>query len=160
MLKKLHTIFFCLSLTLLLSACGGGGGGTPVTTPTKVIVKLATSGVLPSGINIGGISTTINYPASKVGISDSNIVASGKASGATLLANTANSGSVVLGNVTIDSGFIIGEFATLTFTISGSSPQASDFTIASGSTSIGGSDYPPTDLTGQLSVIIESVTLQ
>lgn len=154
---------FCISLSFLLAACGGGGGGSPASTPTKVVVKLTTNGTLPAlpvGLKIGGLGATISYPASKVSIIESNIVSSDNAASATLLANVATPGSVILGNLSLASGFDVGTFATLTFTIIGTLPSASDFTIDAGSTFVGGTDIPQTDLTSIIPISVQSVTFQ
>jgi hypothetical protein len=90
---------------------------------------------------------------------DTNVVASGNAKDGTLIPNTTTPGSVTLGNVSLANGFDVGEFATLTFTITGSAPSINEFTIVSGSTSVAGNDYPPTTLS-DISVTIQSVTFQ
>ena len=161
MINTLRILLFCLSLSMLLSACGGGGGGsTPAAPPTKVTVKLATSGTLPQGSTIGAIGTTIKYATNKgLSVTADNVLSSGAASGSTLAANTNTGGEIIIGNIA-GSGFGVGEFATLTFTIApANSPLASDFTVAPNTTSIFASDAT-TDLSGLLTVIIQSVTFQ
>jgi hypothetical protein len=154
-------IFFSLVVgiqILALSGCGGGGGGsTSGGQPTSVIVKLATSGTLPTGTLIGGIATTLNYSVNKgLTISPSNVVASGVGSGSNLLPNINTSGQV--GIVLSSGGIQTGEFATLTFSISPGFPQvtASDFSIASGATIID----PLTSPIPGITVVIQNVTIQ
>ncbi|MBI2354049.1 MAG: hypothetical protein HYV06_03290 [Deltaproteobacteria bacterium] len=146
----------------ILFGCGGGGGGNLtqqtgiVTQPTKAVVKLATSGALPTGKLIGGIEATLTYAAGKgLSIGGSDAVASGVGSGSLLAANTNTAGQVRLG--LISTGIQTGEFATATFTIAaGNSPVAGDFAIASGANVI------DTDSVAQpgITVGIQSVTFQ
>lgn len=170
MIKALQIVLSGLSLALLLSACGGGGGGenAPVVAPTKVIVKLASSGTLPGtlplGTKIGAIDTTLTYATDKgLSITESDVVTSGKALGTTMLPNAATNGKVRIGSMT-GSGFDVGEFATLTFKIApGNSPLASDFNIdvtPGNITAIYASDSATTDISGQVSVKVQSVTFQ
>ena len=162
MINTLRIVLLSLSLALLLSACGGGTSTAP---PTKVIVKLATSGTLPGQLKIGGLQTEISYPTAenkRLSITDSNIIASDKAIGATLATNLAVPGKISFINFTLSgTGFSVGEFATLTFSIApGSSPVASDFEVIPGTTIVGSSEDVPTDLSSQISVVIQSVTFQ
>lgn len=134
-----------------------------VAAQTKAVVTLATTGTLPGGLTIGGLQTDINYPVNRgLSITNSNVVASGVATGSTLIPNTAVSGIASIGNLTLSgAGFLVGEFATLTFTISpGNTVSISDFTIVPGSTMIFASDNATTDLSNQISVIIQRVTFQ
>ena len=130
-----------------------------VTTPTKVIVKLATSGTLPTGINIGGIDTTVTYPTNKgLSITANDVVASGVAAGSLAVPNINIAGEARIANIT-GTGFPIGEFATLTFSIaSGSSPLATDFAVAPGATILD-STLNANKLNG-VSVVVQSVTFQ
>jgi len=128
--------------------------------PTKAIIILATSGTLPATTTIGALDTTINYSTNKgLSIASSDVVASGVATGAFVAPNTNNVGQVRLANLTLSgTGFPIGEFATLTFSIvAGNYPVTSDFTVAPGTTSIYDSNV---NLLSNISVIISSVTLQ
>jgi hypothetical protein len=165
MLKQIRTMLTGVTVIILLAACGGGGGGgggtssTPPAQPTKAIVKLATSGTLPAGVNIAGLTTTVNYPTTKgLSIADNDIAASGVAINSTLAPNTNTPGQAILGNFTLAGGFPIGEFATLTFSFAaGTPPLASDFNVDLGATKIIATDL--TTLQG-VSVVIQSVTFQ
>lgn len=128
-----------------------------VVQPTKVIVKLATSGTLPAAASIAGIQTTVNYVTNRgLSIVDSDVVVSGVAAGAIILANTGTSGQAVIGNIS-GAGFPVGEFATMTFSIApGFFPVSGDFIVAPGATIL---DSNINTLTG-LSVVIKSVTFQ
>ena len=166
MINTLRIVLISLSLALLLSACGRGT--TTTAPPTKVVVKLATSGTLPAtlpeGSKIGAIDTTLTYATDKgLSITGSDVVISGNAFGIIMLPNVAIDGKVKIGGMT-GSGFDVGEFATLTFKIApGSSPLASDFNIdvtPGNITAIYASDSAITDISGQISVKVQSVTFQ
>jgi len=149
--RGIYCLFLATALTIL-AGCGGGGGtggggGGGVVNPTKAIVKVRTSGTLPSGTTINAIQATVTYPTTK-GLSiallpsppaDPNtpdVVPSGAGSGSILLPNANNTGQIVLGLLNV-SGIQSGEFATLTFNIAaGNSPAAIDFAIASGASVI------------------------
>jgi len=147
-MKKI-SLSVLLIIQLILSSCGGGGGGgnnsnspTPAPQPTKMIVKLSTSG--PVGAQIGGVDVTLTIPAGVTIKSANNppetdagtVVASGQAAQKSLAIATYTAGSpgsvhIVLVNSS-QNGFSVGEFATLTCDLaSGANPAASDFTIQS-----------------------------
>jgi hypothetical protein len=169
MKNKLQLFISGVIVTFLLTACGSSGGdGAPVAAPTKVIVKLASSGTLPAnlpaGSKIGAIDTTVTYATNKgLSIADADIVVSDKALGTTIQPNVAVNGKVRIGILT-GSSFDVGEFATLTFKIApGNSPLTSDFNIdvtPGNTTTIIASDVLATDISAQLSVKILSVTFQ
>lgn len=171
MINTLRIVLLSLSLALLLSACGGGSNDKPATAPTKAVVVLATTGTLPTGIQIGAISTTVTYPTNKqITISESDVFTSGVASNTTVLPNISTNGEVILANIT-GSSFGIGEFVTLRFSIAPNSlPLVSDFTvipntiIPNNSTVTGvNSPYIPNDPTidlPEISVIVKSVTFE
>jgi Big-like domain-containing protein len=156
-----------LPITFTATASDGKGGtdaktfSVSVTAPTKVVVKLATTGTLLQGSSIGAIDVTLKYSTDKgLTISSENVVTSGVASNSFMFPNLSVIGEIRSGNIT-GSGFGVGEFETLTFTIApGNSPLTSDFTVVPGTTVIFSSDAVTTDLSGQLSVIIQSVTFQ
>lgn len=105
--------------------------------PTKAIVKVATTGSLPSGTLIGGIGATVTYAGGKgLSILPGNVVLSGVGTGSTLVPNANTPGQVTLGLINV-TGLPLGEFATLTFDIApGNFPSAADFSIAPGSSAI------------------------
>jgi len=98
--------------------------------PTQAIVKLRTTGTLPAGTLIGGISATLNYASGKgLSIVPASVVTSGVAAGSLLVPNTTVAGQVVLGLINT-SGIALGEYATLTFAVAdGNFPASSDFTM-------------------------------
>ena len=156
-MRILKIVSIVLGIQIMaIAGCGSGGGGGGG--GQTAIVKLATSGVLPGGRTITGISTTLNYPTAKgLSISSGNVVASGVGTGSLVAPNTNNAGQVgiVLGTGT---GIQTGEFVTLTFSIALGDPQvvAGDFSIAPGSTSI-------IDINGAIpgiTVVVQSVTIQ
>jgi hypothetical protein len=102
--------------------------------PTTAIVKIGTTGVLPSGTLIGGVAATVVY-ANGHGLSiiPANVVISGGGTGSSIAAYTNTAGQVVIGLINTQ-GIALGEFATLTFLVSaGSTPTAADFSISPGS---------------------------
>ena len=128
------------ALTLLnLLGCGGGGGGTGSGTPaaTSAIIDLSTSGTLPSGQLINGVTVTVNLPT---GVTVQNVIPSGELAGTGVVTiNPANTDSSKITFYTINndnntlSPFNIGKFATITCSIAaGNSPQPTDFSIAPG----------------------------
>lgn len=86
--------------------------------PTQAIVKVRTSGTLPSGTAISAIKTTVNYPATRgLSISENNVVASGTGTGSLFVANVSTTpGQVLLALISLN-GIQAGEFASLTFSI-------------------------------------------
>lgn len=164
---RLRNLFRLLAIGAVISVAGcgggggGGGGGTVQPPATKAIVKLATAGTLPAGTSIGVIGATVMYPTTKgLSIADMNVVPSGVAAGGTVAANVSTLGQVFLGNLTLTStGFPIGEFATLTFSIaSGSTPVVtSDFVVAPDYTVL---DAATSNSIPGVSVIVQSVTFQ
>jgi hypothetical protein len=127
---------FLATAVAIMSGCGGGAMVKAPVAPTHAIVKVRTSGPLPSGTTIGGIYAFVTYPTTKgLSITESNVVASGSggASGSLFAANVITiPGQVHLILITTN-GIQAGEFATLTFSIAaGNSPVESDFAIASG----------------------------
>jgi hypothetical protein len=157
-------LFFLAAVVAAQFGCGGGGGTAgpaPIVQPTKAIVKLQTSGTLPSGAFIGGIGPAIvTYPTTKgLSITDSNVVTSGAGVGAGsfLQPNVTIPGQVRVALINVAPGILSGEFATLTFSItSGNSPAAGDFTITAGAPVI---DTNSAAIPG-LTVSIKSVEFQ
>lgn len=124
--------------------------------PTTAIVKVATSGTLPAGTLIGGVSATVTYPPAGLSILASDVVVSGVATGSLLAANTNTAGQVILGLISA-TGIQAGEFATLTFSVTaGTFPVAADFAIAAGASVI---DVNGITIPG-INVVIQSVTVQ
>ncbi|HEY6872135.1 MAG TPA: hypothetical protein VI298_05325 [Geobacteraceae bacterium] len=121
---------------------------------TLAIVKVQTSGALPAGVLLGGISASVSYPAYKgLSIASSDVVASGYGAGAYFepIVSTGNVGLVLLSQT----GFPAGEFATLTFQIApGNFPMASDF---SADGLVEDSHY---SLLSGMTITIKSVTFQ
>ena len=156
MVARGFSYLFLTVAIAILAGCGGGAMVKAPVAPTQAIVKMRTSGTLPSGTTIDGIQATLTYPTTKgLSITKNNVVASGVASGL-FESNVTNSGQVGLILVTTD-GFQTGEFATLTFGIAaGNSPVAGDFAIASGARVIDTNSATLTDL----AVEIQSVTFQ
>lgn len=105
--------------------------------PCSVVLKLATQGTLPPGVQIGGIRVPVTYAAHKgLSIGAGDVVASGAATGAMLVANANDAGRVILGLITA-TGLPAAEFATLTFGISGGvTPAEQDFAVGAGATVI------------------------
>ena len=161
-LRGIFKLFLATALTIL-AGCGGGSGSgttptpTPTPSPTQAIVKLQTSGTLPPGTTIGGITATVTYPNTKgVSITDNNVVVSGAGTGSILVANVNTAGQAVVALIS-STGIQSGEFATMTCSIaSGNSPTASDFAITSGSSII---DANGTAIPG-MTVAIQGVTFQ
>jgi len=126
--------FITLSLLCLLG-CGGGGGGTGAgdPAPTSAILYLSTTGVIPDGQLIQGVTVTVNLPA---GVTMQSVTPSGL---------TAGTGSVVIDPANTDASSVTfttlgatpfgkGEFTTVTCSIAaGHVPQATDFIVAPGS---------------------------
>jgi hypothetical protein len=155
---------YLYALVLMVMAGCASGGSALVSTPpapsgarpTRAIVKLSTTGTLPAGSRIGGVSATLSYAGGKgLSISPENVALSGAGLGATMIPNTAGAGRVVLGLITVN-GIAAGEFATLSFDLADGAPTAADFSIASGASVI---DTATQRLAG-LGVSIASVTLQ
>lgn len=135
-------------VALSLAGCGGGGGSTGATTPpaqpTVAVVKLATTGTLPTGVTIGGIQADVTFPTTGVTIATSDVAAAGAAASGVGTSNTTFQfpnlsvpGTVSIGLLNAN-GFQTGEFATLTFhlTAGAALPTASNFAIAAGATVI------------------------
>jgi hypothetical protein len=159
---KVRGFYYLLlaSVLTILAGCGGGAMVKAPAAPTQVIVKVRTSGPLPADTTIGGIQAAINYPATKgLSITESGVVASasGTVAGSFLVPNVNKPGQVVLILANVNPGIQSGEFAMLSFSIAGvSTPEAGDFTIASGATVL---DTNSKAITG-MSVEIQSVTFQ
>jgi len=146
-----------------VSATAGTITSSPVSVnfiaqPTLAIVKLATSGTLPVGQVIGGITANLLYPVSGgLSIAATDIAGSGLGLGSLLVPNTNVAGSVNLALITT-SGIQVGEFATLNFHVApGSFPKAADFSLAAGASII---DATSTLAIPGLNVQVLSVTLQ
>jgi hypothetical protein len=167
-MRVLATVLYMMLLTL----CGCGGSAEESSTlgsvfnsnstnSSTVVVKLATKGTLPQGSSIGAIIMTLKYPTTKgLTITADNILPSGEAASSKMIPNVATAGEITLGNMN-GTGFGVGEFLTITFTVAaGNKPVASDFSIAPGSIKILASDNDTTDISGQLSVVVQSVTVQ
>jgi hypothetical protein len=141
-MKKITMLSYLLvlySAMALISGCGGGGGSSAP--PTTAIVKLSTSGTLPSGTLIGGIDVTLILPASVTVKSttppetDGGVVtASGVAGGSLVVGNYSAATSTLPGKVRIGlvnaTGFGTGEFATVNCDIAaGNTPTAGGFSL-------------------------------
>jgi hypothetical protein len=146
-----------------VTATAGTATSNPVSVnfiaqPTLAVVKLATSGTLPAGQTIGGITANLLYPVSGgLSIAATDIAGSGLGLGSLLVPNTNVAGSTNLALIT-SSGIQVGEFATLNFHVApGSFPKAADFSLAAGASII---DATSTLAIPGLSVQVLSVTLQ
>ena len=108
-----------------------------ISQPTQAVVKVRTTGTLPGGTLIGGVSATVNYAAGKgLSIVPAGVATSAGGLGSTLIPNTNTAGQVVLGLINT-SGIPAGEFATLTFSIAaGNFPTAADFSISASGLSV------------------------
>ena len=132
--------------------------------PTLVIVKVGTAGTLPTGKKIGGVTTTVGYPASGLTIQADtdvttfgDIVASGVGANAALVGNTNVAGQVGLGTISTG-GFLTGEFATLNFHVApGTVPTANQFTIVGPNNVV---DTGTNSLNSAITPVILSVTIQ
>jgi adhesin/invasin len=139
---------------------------TLIAQPTLAIVKVATTGTLPLGSVIGGITAhVIANPSAGLTVIDTapgvvpaqhDVVTSGVGIGSTLVPNVVNVADITLGLINA-TGIAIGEFATLNYHVAvGTFPAAGDFTIAPGFTVI---DTNGAAIAG-VSVVIQSVTPQ
>ena len=106
------------ALTLLnLLGCGGGGGGTGSGTPaaTSATLYLSTSGTLPSGQLISGVTVTVNLPT---GVTVQTVTPSGRLAGTGVVnidpANTNSTKVTFYSYNSTLSPFDKGEFATVT----------------------------------------------
>jgi hypothetical protein len=149
--------------TVSVSATAGTATSNPVSIsftaqPTLAIVKLATSGSLPAGQTVGGITANLLYPANGgLTIATTDIAASGAGLGSFLIPNTNLAGTVNLGLITA-TGIQVGEFATLSFHVApGNFPKAADFSIAAGASIV---DVTSALTIPGLTVQVLSVTLQ
>lgn len=131
-----------------------------VVQPTRAVVKVRTTGLLPQGILIGGIGATVTYSGGKglsITASSSDIGVSGAGLGSTMVPNVNTAGQVTLGLINV-SGIGGGEFATLNFAIAaGNFPTSQDFAISGSGLSI--IDTATNNIPG-MGVGIASVTLQ
>jgi hypothetical protein len=145
-----------------VSATAGTVTSSPVSVsfiaqPTLAIVKLGTSGTLPAGQIIGGITAGLLYPLSGLSIAAADISGTGTGFGSFLIPNTNVVGTANLALITA-AGIQVGEFATLNFHVApGSFPKAADFSIAVGASII---DATSTLAIPGLNVQVLSVTLQ
>jgi hypothetical protein len=137
MIKTLRIVLFCLSLALLISACGGGGGGNsePSPAPTKAILKVSTANV-PAGTLVGGVQFSIVLP---LGVTPSvlsgneakgSVVASGNAANGSYVDALYDSTTRTLTPGIINAGFNSGECMTITCTIAaGTTVTAANFPL-------------------------------
>lgn len=133
-MKRILLAILTMLLMLVFFGCGGGGSGSnnnnsgTSNTTKDITVKLATSSstALATGQSVAGLQADITYPPTAT---YKSIVASGVAQGKT--APTANPIPPVLKIALADvSGFALGEFATITFTVPATSNfSATDFVI-------------------------------
>ena len=129
---------------------------TFISQPTLAIVKLATSGPLPTGTSIGALQSSLNFATNKgLSITADNVVASGGGAGSMLQPNI-TAGQVVMGLINA-TGIQTGVFAVATFGIApGNIPTQADFSIAAGA--------PVFDLNGDqipgVSIVIDEVVIQ
>lgn len=166
MRKKSLSLFLSL-LALTMVGCAGAGAGSALVSqspalpfagqPAKAVVRLNTTGALPAGKKIGGVSATLSYAGGKgLSIVPANVEVSGAGLGSTMVPNTNQAGQVVLGLINVN-GIAAGEFATLSFDVArGSFPTAADFSIATGASAIDTS----TQVLAGIGVSVASVTLQ
>jgi hypothetical protein len=166
-MKKRNTRIVLSLLLLVMTGCAGAGGGSArvdktqavslSSRPSKAIVKLSTTGSLPAGKKIGGLSAKLSYASGKgLSIAPDNVAVSGAGVGSTMVPNTNRVGEVLLGIITVN-GMSPGEFATLSFDVSGGQvPTAADFSVAQGVDVIDTS----AQLQSGIGVTIASVTLQ
>jgi hypothetical protein len=128
-----------------------------VVQPTLAVVTVRTTGTLPAGAAIGGVSALVTVsPAGGLSLAGTDVAATGAASGSLLAANV---GDVAAGRLALinAAGFQPGEFATLTFHVApGTFPTAQAFAVALSGPGV-------IDLDGQtvpLGVAIQSVSIQ
>lgn len=119
--------------SITASASGVTSAALPVVVgaqPTTVTVRVSTTGTLPAGITIGGITAHIlANPSAGLSIAAGNVVTSGVGVGSTLIPNVGNIADVILGLISA-TGIQTGEFATATYQIAaGTFPTAADFTV-------------------------------
>ncbi len=128
-----------------------------VTQPTLAIVTLRTTGALPAGASIGGVSALVTAsPAAGLSLAASDVASSGAAAGALVAANVADVAASRLALISA-TGFQPGELATLTFRVAaGTFPTAQDFAVAL--TGPGVIDLE--GVTIPLGVAIQGVTIQ
>ncbi len=126
--------------------------------PTLAIVKLRTTGTLPTGTLIGGINAIVSAaPSSGLTIAAGGVSATGAGVGSMLVANTSNVAAINIALI-INGGIQGGEFATLTYHIAnGTFPVAGNFSAAL--TGAGVIDTNGVIIPG-ISVSILSVTIQ
>ena len=137
-------LMILLSAVLVLSSCGSSGGGGDsgggTTQLTTAIVKLTTTGTLPSTTQIGGIDVTLQLPQGVTVKSTTNppetdsgvVTASGvAASNSSLVSTFTTSTRIVHILLANPNGFGTGEFATVNCSIAaGSSPKQTDFSVS------------------------------
>ena len=138
------------------AALATGNVIVPFTQPVLAIVKLATFGTLPVGIDIGGIQAIVNAtPSAGLSILSADVATSGVGVGSLLTPNTTDVAAVNLALVNV-AGMFIGEFATLNY-------HVAPGTLA-GTGNFGVSTVFVIDATGKVipgvTVIIQSVTIQ
>jgi hypothetical protein len=165
-MKRMLISMLILWTMSLLPACGGGGGGTDQQ-PTKAVVKILTSGTLPSGTHIGGIDATLNLPAGvsvkavpdtlnpNVLQTDSGVIAvSGVASGsnaAVIGTYTATQNAVSI-HVVNAVGFGTGEFVTVTCNLASGATVTAGSITAPALSAVDLNGAPITGLTAGVSV--------
>jgi hypothetical protein len=125
--------------------------------PTLAIVTVRTTGALPGGTAIGGVSALVTAsPSAGLSLAPADVAATGAASGALLAANVADASAGRLALISAV-GFGPGEFATLTFHVApGTFPSAQDFAVTVTGPGV-------IDLDGQtlpLGVAIQGVSVQ
>jgi adhesin/invasin len=134
--------------------------------PVQAVVKLAINGTLPAGTTIDGAQFILNYVTTKgLSIVDAGIVASGVATSNLIISNLTVPGVVNTAMANLPAGATIppiatqtGEFATLTFTITGATvpfPALADFTLDAVNSSVATTPVLATPLT----ISVLSVTL-
>jgi hypothetical protein len=131
-MKLVHLGGFLLCLSfLIVCGCGGGGTAEGVTTAT---VKIATSGSLPDGTSIGGITAQVlASPSTGLSLGTGEVAVTGAGAGATMVPNVSEVADVTLGLISA-TGIQSGEFATLIYHVApGASVTADSFRIADGS---------------------------
>ncbi|MBJ6725981.1 hypothetical protein [Geomesophilobacter sediminis] len=138
---------------LALSGCGSGGGSAAQ--PTAAVLKLSTSGTLPSGTALSGIHVEVDLPSGVTvntdnsgGVASGVVTPSGVASQCSIAAETftpASGGTPAkLSFFVLSSapGFGAGEFATVNCKITTGTPKATDFSLPE-------AEFNPADLSNQ-----------
>ena len=141
-------------LTLVVFGCGSGGGAQG---GAGAQVRIATTGILPAGSAIGGISARVlATPATGLSLAADEVAVTGSGAGSTMVANVADAAEVTLGLVNA-SGIRTGEFSTLGYRVAaGATVSNGTFGIAPGAEVV---DLAGAAIPG-IAVIVQSVTIR